>query len=217
MSSGNNINTKDYWNSRFGTGDWAEKGGFTQTRLFAEAQLPVLRIPSDFTGSICDFGCGAGDAFPVYHQAWPQAKLFGIDFSAAAIELCAQRYGQIAEFICGDIRAVPEVDVIICSNVLEHLDDDNVVVEQLLMKCKTLYVIVPYREQPLHSEHIRTYDKNSFSNFSIIRKVVFKSKGWTEFGLRNFAKLYIGNVFRFLMKKPIRRRNAQILFQLFAN
>ncbi len=211
-----NINTVDYWNTRFGTGDWASKGGHSQTNMFAEAQLPFLRIPSDFTGSICDFGCGAGDAFPVYRQAWPQAKLLGIDFSAAAIKLCVDRHRQVAEFVCGDISAVPKVDIIICSNVLEHLDDDTGVVEQLLKKCKTLYVIVPYKEHPLSSEHIRSYDDNSFSKFVVSRKVIFKSRGWTEFGLRSIAGIYMENISRYLMRQPVRRRRLQILFGITA-
>ena len=214
LDNGKNINTVDYWDMRFGSGDWAEKGGYTQTRMFAEAQLPLLHIPSDFSGSICDFGCGAGDAFPVYHKAWPQAKLLGMDFSAEAIRLCAERYGQIAEFVCGDASAVPQVDIIICSNVLEHLDDDAGVVVQLLNKCKSLYVVVPYREQPLHGEHVRAYDENSYSKFTVARTVVFKSRGWTEFGLRSLARIYIGNALSLLMRQPIRRRNYQILFQL---
>jgi len=211
-----NINTVDYWDTRFGTGDWAEKGGFTQTRLFAEAQLPLLRIPSDFTGSICDFGCGAGDAFPVYRQAWPQAKLLGVDFSAAAIQLCAKRYGQMAEFVCGDASAVAQVDVIICSNVLEHLDDDTGVIAQLLNNCKTIYIIVPYKEHPISGEHVRSYDDNSFSEFSVARKVIFKSRGWTEFSLRHIADISLGNIYRYLTRQPIRRRRLQILFEITA-
>ncbi|MBY0579223.1 MAG: class I SAM-dependent methyltransferase [Burkholderiales bacterium] len=208
-----NINTVDYWDMRFGTGDWAEKGGFTQTRLFAEAQLPFLRIPSDFNGSICDFGCGAGDAFPVYHRAWPQAKLMGIDFSAAAIRLCAERSGHVAEFACGDISAVPEVDIVICSNVLEHLDDDSGVVGQLLKKCKTLYVIVPFEEQPLSSEHIRAYGKDSFSIFVPERKVVFLARGWSSFGWRLYWDIYLKNMARLLLGRQLYRQRKQILFE----
>lgn len=209
-----NINTIDYWDRRFSTGDWASKGGYSQTKMFAEAQLPFLRIPLDYTGSICDFGCGAGDAFPVYRRAWPQATLYGVDFSAAAIKLCEERYGHLANFLRGDIGAVPEVDIIICSNVLEHLDDDIVVVQQLLKKCNKLYVTVPYKEQPLCSEHIRSYDETSFSNFAVARKVIFKSRGWSEFGLRSVAGFYIDNIRRFLKNQPLRRRKLQILFEI---
>lgn len=216
MKKEKNINTVDYWDTRFGTGDWAKKGGFTQTRMFAEAQLPFLHIPSDFKGRICDFGCGAGDAFPLYHQAWPQAKLLGVDFSAAAIQLCAERYGHLAKFVCGNISAVPDVDIIICSNVLKHLDDDSDVVAQLIKKCKTLYVIVPYKEHPLSSEHIRSYDDNSFSEFAVGRKVIFKSRGWTEFGIRSITGIYMENISRYFKKQPVRRRRLQILLEILA-
>ena len=212
-----NINTLDYWNIRFSSGDWASHGGYSQTRLFAEAQLPLLHIAADFNGRICDFGCGAGDAFPVYHQAWSHAKLLGIDFSSPAIEICSKRFGHMAEFVCGDIHAVPKVDIIICSNVLEHLDNDAAVVEQLLEQCKTLYVIVPFKEHPLSSEHIRDYNTNSFSDFPVIRKVIFKSRGWTEFGIRTIAGIYVKNIFRYLTKQPVHRRRLQILFEISSN
>jgi SAM-dependent methyltransferase len=182
--------------------------------MFAEAQLPFLRIPTDYTGSICDFGCGAGDAFSVYHQAWPQAKLLGVDFSAAAIQLCAERYGHVAEFVCGDISAVPKVDIIICSNVLEHLDDDTAVVDQLLKNCKTLYVIVPYKENPICSEHIRTYDKDSFSAFKPQRELVFLAKGWSFFGWHLYGNIYLKNIVRLLLGRKLCFQRKQILFEL---
>ena len=104
MSSGNNINTKDYWNSRFGTGDWESKGGFSQTRAFAESQVLHFGLPEDFSGTLCDFGCGAGDAFPVYRVTYPNAKLIGVDFSSKAIQLCREKYSSIAEFIKGGYK-----------------------------------------------------------------------------------------------------------------
>jgi len=211
------VNSLDYWDARYASGDWASKGGYTQTRLFAEAQLPFIRIHSDFNGSICDFGCGAGDAFSVYRHAWPLAKLFGVDFSESAIQLCAERYGQIANFVCGDVSSVPAVDYIICSNVIEHLADDMDTVTQLLEKCSTLFVIVPYKERPLSNEHVRSYDENYFSAFTVVRKVVFKSMGWTEFGIRNNARIYLENMSRLLKNQPMRRRRKQILFEISAS
>lgn len=211
-----NINTIDYWNTRFGSGDWANKGGYSQTQLFAEAQMPFLHIPADFTGSICDFGCGAGDSFPVYHRAWPKAKLLGIDFSASAIKLCEERYGKVAEFVCGDISSLAKVDVIICSNVLEHLDNDTSVVEKLLKQCKTLYVIVPYKEHPLSDEHIRSYDKNSFATFPVQRKVIFLSRGWSFLGLQLYWDIYLKNIARFLLGRNLCYQRRQILFE-FSN
>lgn len=209
-----NINTLDYWNDRFGSGDWDRKGGFSQTRMFAEAQLPLLQISPATTGTVCDFGCGAGDSIPIYRTAWPDASLMGVDFSSAAIELCRSRYGDIATFICGDASSVPDVETIICSNVFEHLDDDIGIVDALLNKCKTLKIIVPYDEHPLTEEHVRSYSKDAFNQFEVKRVVVFDSDGWTERHPRELLGLYLGNVARLVTGRKLRNRRRQVLFDV---
>jgi 16S rRNA G1207 methylase RsmC len=55
-----NINTKQYWEERFGSGDWEKKGGFSQSTQLCLSQIPILEISKDFDGLLLDFGCGAG-------------------------------------------------------------------------------------------------------------------------------------------------------------
>lgn len=208
-----NVNSKDYWDRRFGTGDWASKGGFSQTRYFAEAQIPLLGVSSEFEGTLCDFGCGAGDAFPVYRGAFPRAKLKGVDFSAEAIRLCTERYRELGEFYCGTVEDVPHSDVIICSNVIEHIDDDVDVVKRLLERCRKLYVVVPYKEQPLSLEHLRQYDEDSFAIFNLIRRVVYLSKGWSNYGKDLWVGVYLKNIARAALGRPLQRQRRQILFE----
>jgi trans-aconitate methyltransferase len=216
-NSFDNINTVDYWNDRFGSGDWSSKGGFSQTRQFALAQLPLLNIATSTTDSICDFGCGAGDSFPIYRDAWPSADLIGVDFSSSAIELCRQRYGSIAHFICGDVNNVPQVETVICSNVLEHLDDDQDVVSNLLTRCKVLKVIVPYNEHPLTKEHVRSYQLTSFDKFNVKNIRVFNSPGWTEESVRDCLGIVMENAKRLLVSDKFRTRRRQILFDIVAD
>jgi hypothetical protein len=208
-----NINTQQYWNRRFGSGDWADKGGYTQTRQFAEAQVSYFNLPREFLGGLCDFGCGAGDAFPVYRESFPEAVLYGVDFSEDAIRLCCARYGHMATFVSGNAGAVPHVDAIVCSNVLEHVDDDCTIVEDLLNRCRRLFVIVPYRERHLVSEHVRTYTENSFAQFSPVRKKVFLARGWSAFGRELWIGVYLKNIARWLVGRPLRYQNKQILFE----
>lgn len=209
-----NVNTQAYWNQRFASGDWEEKQGRWQTRCFAKGQLPHLKIEKGFAGTLLDFGCGLGDAMPVYREQYPQANLVGIDISSAAVEKCRKMYGALAEFRQGGVEAIPDgVDVIIASNVLEHLDDDLAVVRTLLAKCSALYVVVPYREQPLFGEHVRSYDKNRFSAFAPCERRVFACRGWSAYGRELWVHTYAKNVFRFLRGRPLRRRNRQILFR----
>ncbi len=207
------INSKSYWDKRFGSGDWEAKGGFSQTRLFAESQIIHLNIEKEFSGTICDFGCGAGDAFPVYRYQYPNAKLIGVDFSEDAIRLCVERYGDIANFYCAEAKDIPPSDVIICSNVLEHIVDYTAVMRNLIARCKLLYVIVPYRESPLCSEHVRHYDEKSFSEFRPRSKTVFLSKGWSQYGINLWYGVYFKNILRAAVGRPLVRQGKQIIFE----
>lgn len=208
-----NINTKAYWDERFSIGDWSRQGGHIQTRHFAEAQLPLLEINHQFSGTICDFGCGAGDAFRVYRAAFPLATLIGIDFSPEAIRLCRRNYAEIATFIEGDVADVPRMDIIICSNVLEHLECDEDMLVELRARCKRLIIIVPLNERVLSKEHLRRYQTDSFSKFSPIRAIPFYARGWSAFGSDLVFNVYLKNVARWILGRPLRYQRRQVLFE----
>ena len=209
-----NINTKSYWDNRFASGDLENKNGRLQTRLFAESQVEHLNLSKDFEGTILDFGCGLGDAMPVYLKHFPKSKLIGIDHSAAAIDLCLKNYKDISSFICGNLDDIPNVDVIIASNVMEHISDDKKIISKMLSKCCELYIIVPYKENPLCSEHINYYDKNYYDQFKPSEVKVFYSKGWTEYGYNLFINVYLKNILRPVFGKPFSSRRKQIMFHI---
>lgn len=212
-----NVNSRDYWNDRFGSGDWAAKGGSSQTQAFAKRQVTLFNVPNYWSGKLCDFGCGTGDAFPIYHQAYPNAKFIGVDFSKEAIRLCNEKYSSIADFVEGDCTAVPSCNLIIASNVLEHLHDDKQVVGRLLERCDRLFIVVPFRDHNVGGEHLRAYDEYSFDEFSPLRKKVFLVDGWSFFGGRFFYQIYIKNAARLLLGRPLVRQRKQILFELKGN
>lgn len=211
------INSKSYWDGRFSSGDWVNKGGRSQTENFAREQIRYFSISYSFEGRIVDFGCGLGDAIPVYRRRFPRAKLIGVDFSFSAIRDCKSRYGHLADFICGEAGSVPVSDVIIASNVLEHIEDDESIVYTLLAKCSLLYIIVPYKEiLGGFDEHINTYDKNSFKKFadSITSIRVFPAKGWSQYGKSLFFDVYAKNLLRPFFGKHRVHRRKQIIFQI---
>jgi SAM-dependent methyltransferase len=208
-----NINTKSYWNNRFVSGDWEQKKGRLQTRAFANSQVSKLNIPSDFSGTILDFGCGLGDAMPIYHKAYPKAKLIGLDISEEAIKKCCDKYGHIAEFICGDYKDVPKVDIIISSNVFEHLSNDKLIAKHLLDKCQQLNIIVPYQEYLVpDNEHVNSYTSDYYKDIGLYQFKVFKSKGWGYQGLNLVYQVYLKNIIRPFFNKPLAVRQKQILF-----
>jgi SAM-dependent methyltransferase len=207
-------NTKEYWEHRFSSGDWEGKEGFKQTRNHAITQVPHMNICSSFKGTIIDFGCGAGDAFPVYRQTWQHARLIGVDISPSAIQLCKDKFNDIATFICGDIDVLKYADVIICSHILEHLDDDYEIVKELLRKCDKLIIIVPFREFPLYCEHVRSYDRDYFQEFKVKRIKIFHKEpfSWSRF-IKN-AKISVKNIIRHMKRENIHSRRLQILYEI---
>jgi hypothetical protein len=150
---------------------------------------------------------------PEYRRAFPNAKLIGIDISEQAIEKCKKKYGSIATFISGNQESVPNVDVIIASNVFEHLTDDILIARNLLNKCQQLNIIVPFKEQkPLASEHINIYTENYFRSIGNYDYKIFASRGWSQYGLNLIYHLYLKNILRPLFGKPIIKRANQIIY-----
>lgn len=216
--SGNNINTKAYWDKRFSSGDWELKLGRQQTREFALAQIKHIDISRSFSGSILDFGCGLGDAFPIYKKSFPNAELLGLDISIEAIRKCIKSYGEMGNFICGSYLDVPEVDIIIASNVFEHLSNDKEIAKHLISKCQRLYIIVPYREEKLSifdNEHINIYNEQYFTDLSKdVRYKIFNTKAWGKDGFDLYYNIYLKNFARLFLGKKLQKRPRQIMFKI---
>jgi len=178
----NNINTKEYWDNKFSSDARDENRRRLQTKQFCLEQIKYLQLSPDFCGTLLDFGCGLGDAIPVYKANYPKCKLIGIDISQSAIDQCCESYGHIATFIQGDFSVITNSDVIIASNVLEHLSDDITIVKDLLSKCKDLYIIVPFNEYPLHHEHVNAYNESTFTSLAVYDYQVYSCPGWSFYG-----------------------------------
>lgn len=220
LSNAGNINTKEYWDDRFATShkmSWRANAGEIQTRMFAHEIAKRLKMNVDFNGTILDFGCALGDAIPVYKKRYPNAQFFGTDISTAAIEICIQKFGDIATFFAKDVDDIPSVDVIIISNVLEHLTNDKEFVERLLSKCKDLYIAVPYDEQaPLHAEHVNSYNRHTFDYLNA-EKEVYLCRGYAASEiLKSYINIELKNIIRPLFKIPLYKGglSRQILFYI---
>jgi trans-aconitate methyltransferase len=168
----NNINTKEYWENRFKSGNWNDNGRF-QTKKYAEANVKYLNIDNGFNGTILDFGCALGDAIPIYLEAFKSAKIIGYDISESAIKNCQERFGDRANFISGEMSNICNCNLIIASHVMEHLTDDKKIIKQLLNKCEDLYVFVPYKETPLYHEHVNFYTEDYYYDLNVVNKKVF--------------------------------------------
>lgn len=113
----------------------------------------VIGIVKEVIGSagkeqlILDAGCGEGFLSCLIANEFPHAKVVGIDMSADAIRMAESLNNTIC-FRQGDIYTIPfadeRFDVVICTEVLEHLDKPDHAVKELLRVAKNaLLITVP--------------------------------------------------------------------------
>ena len=79
--------------------------------------------------SVIDVGCGEAPWFTVLRRLRPHARYIGIDSSEYAVERYAKsrnvRRGDFATL--GDLRLPKRVDLIVCADLLQYVDDADVV------------------------------------------------------------------------------------------
>ncbi|AJK44890.1 glycosyltransferase [Burkholderia plantarii] len=166
------INSLEYWDERFHTGDWDSKLGRQQSRYFA--QLAVDHLPLWFRHavraadlSVCDWGCAEGDGTDVLAGLFGASRVTGVDFSASAIDNARARYPAIAFTVSNwlaDSQPDPMWDVVFSSNTLEHFHDPETVLPALLAHArKCVVLLLPYREFERHVEHHYTFEASNIA------------------------------------------------------
>ena len=174
MSWANRGNSAEAWEGAFAPGGhWDEIGGDALTECFGRCILENLnpevmdylelpdaverpevesgtpagrRDPDSAHPWVLDWGCARGQTTALLRERFPRARVVGLDFAERAITQARQRYG--GHFIYereGRIRW--DWDVIVNSNVLEHLPDPIGAVREHLSHTNAYYIIlVPYDE-----------------------------------------------------------------------
>jgi len=98
-------------------------------RLHLEAfqrYLISLVAPAN-PATILDAGCGEGHLAALLREHHPGAAITGLDTSVGAVQYARETFGASAEFVTGDLFNLPfgdrTFDVVLCSEVLEHLNN----------------------------------------------------------------------------------------------
>ncbi len=119
-------------------------------------------IPSNEIATIADIGCGEGSNLFFLKTQFPNAKLFGYDLSSAAIE--SAKANVDAEFSILDIqKEAPSkrFDLIFCSDVVEHLENDEKAFENIKLITNKYALIATIqghmRENEKSIGHVRNY------------------------------------------------------------
>lgn len=164
------INSKDYWEERFGSGSWDEFDGDKQTEFFTHIALEHLPnwVVEDIdinNYKILDAGCAKGDGTNILKQRFVRSNVIGVDFSESAINNAKNSY-PACDFSCEDINEIKnKYDVVFSSNVLEHFKNPFVEIDKLLdITDKYLLLLLPFQEEHLHKEHFVRFDYNCFNS-----------------------------------------------------
>ncbi len=129
-----------------------------------------------FAGAtILDAGCGLGGLLQVAHARYPDARLRGVECAKSAIEFIAAKRPHI-EGVVADLaddtqtfvgRVGADADIVLCTEVLEHLIDPAQALRNLLTldPRRALAVTVPNGRADVASQHIHFWSPESWRLF----------------------------------------------------
>lgn len=168
------MNTKDSdFYSRSWADDWNDMKRYSPIGRHTRRLIKKSLARCGKIHSLGDFGCGDGSLLSELSKANPSLTLFGCDFSNTSVEQCKKRLPQ-ATLSVHDITdpASPfkkMVEVGITSEVLEHIENDELALRNMGNWCKKLIVTVPGGELDETSKemgHLRHYTRNSLTNLA---------------------------------------------------
>lgn len=140
-------------------------------------------------GRLLDIGCGTGAVLDFFSTQGGKTKGFqveGIDMSPAALEYCHKKGLKVAlgkaEVL---VYADNTFDVIIASDVLEHIEDTDSVLREIsrVLKPGGIFVVTVPAHQFLFSQHdvalhhVRRYSKNILAT-SLQKHFTIQWLGW---------------------------------------
>ncbi len=100
--------------------------------------------------SILDAGCGEGHVIDFIARQDPSLRLTGMDLDKEAIAYAEKQFGERATFRTGSLFKLPfsdnSFDTVMCSEVLEHLEDTDRAISELKRVARHHVLITVPRE-----------------------------------------------------------------------
>jgi 2-polyprenyl-3-methyl-5-hydroxy-6-metoxy-1,4-benzoquinol methylase len=134
--------------------------------------------------SVIELGCGDGRLLREVHARWPSLRLTGIDLSRAQIEANAANDPSI-QWLAADLQQPvgdrAESDVVIASEIIEHLDDP----EAMLCNARRLgkRLIVTTQSGPIRKTEESVGHRQHFDEASM--RAILERTGWSPLRVWN--------------------------------
>ncbi len=104
-------------------------------------------------GDVLEIGCAEGIVLDALRESYPDARYHGIDISATFIERGRKLFpgiGLRCQTADDFFQDRPYVDFVVLSDLLEHVPDDDALVEHVASRCGCLLLKVPLEMNPYH-------------------------------------------------------------------
>lgn len=92
-------------------------------------------------GTIIDVGCGAGQQINLIKKKYPDSRCCGLDLSKFSLNNAIKNYGKSIQWIQGNAEKIDGFDnffdVVLCSEILEHVENPNKVIDEILRISKS--------------------------------------------------------------------------------
>ncbi len=183
-----------------------DRASFSATLKARAKIISKLIKKNNLSGKLLDAGCGTGHIlYIILRENKNRFELAeGIDFSVEACRSASKLLG-IKTSPC-DLRDTSQIkgkyDVVICSEVIEHIGDDRRVLLNLfnlLNETGKLIITVPYLRKNWGkfdeiSGHVRRYDKDELENkLKQAGFTILDSFGWGNFVYSLYFTLVLKN------------------------
>lgn len=209
----------------------ADFGPSSQTRYSLLIQLLKKHDYNNPNSILLDCGCGSGN-FLLKLSVYGYKNISGSDFSKQAVNLAKEKQPNI-DIFNADLTKLKDFDkkrydIIVCSDVLEHINDDVTAINNiysLLNKNGLLLISVPCNNKywSLHDDfsgHIRRYSNNDLDNKLKINGFdILESFGWGSLFYSLYHSLLVTQKPSKIMgneKKAIKVFLSKILYYLFS-
>ena len=171
--------------------DWDDmlEYGPTNRHIYRLKQCVLSGLPF---ASVLDVGCGSGLVLRDLLQQRPNIEVAGVDVSPRAVEMSRRRLPS-GTFAVLDVTAehlTQQFDLVICTEVLEHIPDDLAALRNIRAMCRHWCMVTsvqgPMGDWERNIGHVRNYARGELqgkllaTGFNVIRTIEW---GWPLYNL----------------------------------